>query len=95
MSLTLQHQRPLAQIAFFVLFVLTPVFDLFRYDLTRNHAYFLTMEWHLGIDDFIAGRIGALHAAGSQFATGEGICSEAISANCGCAHVNVFLQIKA
>lgn len=65
MQSRLQKQRLLAQMAFFVLFVITPVFDLFRYDLTRSHAYFLTMEWHLGIDDFIAGRIGALQAAGN------------------------------
>ena len=47
--------RVLAQIAFFALFALTPVFDLFRYDLTERHAYFLTRPWHLGIDDLIAG----------------------------------------
>ena len=51
----LQTRRVLAQIAFFALFALTPVFDLFRYDLVANHAWFLTRPWHLGIDDLLAG----------------------------------------
>ncbi len=58
-----QAWRLLAQMGFFTLFVLTPVFDLFRYDLGRGHAYFLGHEWHLGIDDFLAGRIAAGQAA--------------------------------
>ena len=51
----LQRARLLAQMAFFTLFAVTPIFDLFRYDLTERHAYFLTMPWHLGIDELIAG----------------------------------------
>ena len=51
----LQRTRVLAQIGFFALFTLTPLFDLFRYDLTQKHAYFLTYPWHLGIDELIAG----------------------------------------
>jgi polyferredoxin len=58
-----QAWRIAAQMGFFSLFVLTPVFDLLRYDLPRGHAYFLGIEWHLGIDDFLAGRIGAGQAA--------------------------------
>jgi len=58
-----QAWRLLAQAGFFTLFVLTPLFDLFRYDLTRGHAYFLGVEWHLGIDAFLAGQIGAGQAA--------------------------------
>ena len=60
-----QFWRLLAQMAFFAIFVLTPVFDVLRYDLTRGHAYFLGMEWHLGIDAFLNGQIGALAAAGN------------------------------
>lgn len=59
----LQRYRVLAQIGFFALFALTPVFDLLRYDLTEKHAYFLTFQWHLGIDDLIAGRVDARTAA--------------------------------
>ncbi|MBI2277326.1 MAG: 4Fe-4S binding protein [Dechloromonas sp.] len=51
----LQRYRALTQIGFFALFTLTPIFDLFRYDLVANHAYFLTLPWHLGIDDLLAG----------------------------------------
>lgn len=51
----LQRYRALTQIGFFALFTLTPIFDLFRYDLVANHAYFLTRPWHLGIDDLLAG----------------------------------------
>jgi hypothetical protein len=32
----LQRYRVLAQIGFFALFTLTPIFDLFRYDLTEK-----------------------------------------------------------
>ena len=59
----LQRYRVLAQIGFFALFTLTPIFDLFRYDLTEKHAYFLTYQWHLGIDDLIAGRVDPQTAA--------------------------------
>ena len=59
----LQRYRVLAQIGFFALFTLTPIFDLLRYDLTEKHAYFLTIPWHLGIDDLIAGRVTAGTAA--------------------------------
>lgn len=55
-----QHWRLLAQMGFFILFVLAPVFDLFRYDLTAGHAILLGFDWRLGIDDFMAGRITAL-----------------------------------
>ncbi len=55
----LQRYRLLAQMGFFALFTLTPIFDLLRYDLTEKHAYFLTYQWHLGIDDLIAGRVDA------------------------------------
>lgn len=51
----LQGARLLAQMGFFALFTVTPIFDLFRYDLTEKHAYFLTLPWHLGIDELIAG----------------------------------------
>lgn len=61
----LQRTRLLTQMAFFVLFAVTPVFDLLRYDLTQGHAWFLTFEWHVGIDDFVAGAISPLAAAGN------------------------------
>lgn len=57
-----QKKRIAFQIGFFALFVLAPVFDLFRYDLDAGHAWLLGMEWRLGLDDFLAGHIGALEA---------------------------------
>lgn len=61
----LQRWRALTQIGFFVLFALTPIFDLLRYDLTAGHAYFLTLQWHLGIDALIADEVSAGAAAGN------------------------------
>jgi polyferredoxin len=58
----LQRLRLWAQIGFFVLFVMAPVFDLLRYDLTRGHAYLLGFEWRLGLDDYFAGRISGTEA---------------------------------
>lgn len=52
-----QRLRLMAQMGFFVLFVLAPVFDLLRYDLVAGHAWFLGMEWRAGLDDYSAGRI--------------------------------------
>ena len=65
MSTPLQRQRLLAQMGFFILFAVTPVFDLLRYDLTQGHAYFLTLDWRIGMDDFINGRATPLQAAGN------------------------------
>ena len=54
-----QRTRLAWQMGFFVLFVVAPLFDLLRFDLVAGHAYFLGMPWHIGIDEFVAGRIGA------------------------------------
>lgn len=51
--------RLLCQVAFFVLFVMAPVFDVLRYDLGAQHLILFGEPWRLGIDDFIAGRITA------------------------------------
>ena len=58
----IQRSRLFAQMGFFILFTITPIFDLLRFDLTASHAYFLTFEWHVGIDDFIAGNVSPLTA---------------------------------
>ena len=50
------------QAAFFVLFALAPVFDILRFDLNQGHAYLLGFPWRLGIDEFLAGRIGPVEA---------------------------------
>ena len=58
----LQRWRLWTQIGFFVLFVVAPVFDLFRYDLTRGHAFLLGFEWRLGLDDYFAGKVSGREA---------------------------------
>jgi polyferredoxin len=63
----IQRTRLVARAAFFALFVFAPVVDLLRYDLVAGHAWILGMEWRLGLDDFLAGRIGAMEAAGNLF----------------------------
>lgn len=59
----LQRQRRLVQGAFFTLFVLAPVFDLFRLDLHLGHFIFFGMNWTLGLDALIAGEISPLEAS--------------------------------
>lgn len=58
-----QRNRLLTQAGFFMLFLLAPVFDLFRLDLNLKHFFFLGMHWTLGLDDFVAGKIDATQAA--------------------------------
>ncbi len=60
-----QRLRLVFQVGFFALFVLAPVFNLFRYDLDADHAWLLGMEWRLGLDPFLAGQASALEAAGN------------------------------
>jgi polyferredoxin len=57
-----QNQRLLWQAGFFVLFILAPIFNLFRFDLIQGHAWLLGMPWRLGLDGFLAGRIPPLSA---------------------------------
>ena len=59
----LQKRRFWFQTGFFALFVLAPPLDLFRFDLTQNHFFFLGQHWTLGLDAFIAGEIGPGEAA--------------------------------
>lgn len=51
----LQRWRRVTQAAFFLLFVLAPPFDLFRFDLTQGHAVILGHDWRLGIDQVASG----------------------------------------
>ena len=58
----LQARRHWLQAGFFLLFVLAPVLDLFRYDLTLGHFILLGRPWTLGLDALIAGTITPLQA---------------------------------
>ena len=46
----LQHQRLIWRSGFFLLFILAPILDIFRFDLNENHLFFLTQPWLLGIN---------------------------------------------
>jgi polyferredoxin len=49
--LVLQRLRWFTRTAFFVLFCVAPIFNLFRYDLSEGHFYLLTFHWSIGIGE--------------------------------------------
>ena len=61
--MTLQRKRFLFQAGFFLLFVLAPVLDIFRFDLNLKHFIFFRHAWTLGLDPLLAGEIGPGQAA--------------------------------
>ncbi|RRQ21734.1 4Fe-4S binding protein [Thiohalobacter thiocyanaticus] len=58
-----QRRRALTQVGFFVLFILAPPLDIFRFDLTLGHFILFGQPWTLGIDEFREGLIGPGQAA--------------------------------
>jgi len=67
---SLQRKRAWFQIGFFALFIMAPILDLFRIDLTQGHAILLGREWTLGIDEFLTGRAGIGDATVNLFLRG-------------------------
>lgn len=63
LGLSVQRWRQLTQAGFFLLFILAPVFDIFRLDLNLKHFIFFGLDWTLGLDDFLAGRASAAQAS--------------------------------
>ena len=63
MGTPLQRSRAIFQVGFFALFVLAPVLDILRLDLTQGHFILLGWNWTLGLDGFIAGEDGPGTAA--------------------------------
>lgn len=57
-----QTRRRLWQAGFFALFVLAPVLDLFRFDLTLGHFILFGQPWTLGLDPLLAGTATPLEA---------------------------------
>ncbi|RRC96963.1 4Fe-4S binding protein [Amphritea balenae] len=53
-----QLYRNLSRTAFFILFLLAPISDLFRYDLTLGHFILFGQPLGLGIDQAVAGVTG-------------------------------------
>ncbi|HJV83543.1 4Fe-4S binding protein [Noviherbaspirillum sp.] len=62
-GIRVQRWRQLTQTAFFLLFIFSPVFDIFRLDLNVKHFIFFGLDWTLGLDDFLAGRASAAQAS--------------------------------
>lgn len=62
MTNKLQHYRRWTQSGFFILFVLAPVFDLFRFDLNQGHFYLLGQPWTLGLQPLQQGLISPTDA---------------------------------
>jgi polyferredoxin len=62
-----QTKRLYWRSAFFLLFVLAPPLDLFRFDLTLNHFILLGHPWVLGTAEYQAGQIGPLEMAWNMF----------------------------
>lgn len=56
----LQALRLITRGAFFLLFVLAPVFDLLRYDLISQNFIFIRHNWYIGIDAFRLNQINSL-----------------------------------
>ncbi len=64
MQLTrIQGWRTLTQTGFFVLFVVAPPLDIFRYDLTLGHFILLGQDWTLNLESLQHGRGSAAEAA--------------------------------
>jgi len=58
--MTVQQKRLIFRSTFFLLFILAPPLDLFRFDLTQNYFIFLRHPWTLGMDEFQTGQIDAM-----------------------------------
>lgn len=63
LGLPVQTWRQITQAGFFILFIVSPIFNLFRLDLHLGHFIFFGLDWTLGLDDFSAGKMSAAQAA--------------------------------
>jgi ferredoxin-type protein NapH len=59
----LQKLRNATQAGFFLLFIIAPALNLFRFDLNETQLWFLGMRWSLGIDALARGEITATQAS--------------------------------
>ncbi len=62
-----QLKRFWFQAGFFVLFIIAPVFNIFRYDLNAGHFFFLGFHWTLGLEQFQLGLMSPAIAALNLF----------------------------
>ena len=63
----MQTQRLIWRSAFFVLFILAPPLNIFRFDLTLNHFILLWHPWTLGTEAFQQGEISTLEMTLNMF----------------------------
>jgi polyferredoxin len=59
----LQDRRSWLRAGFFILFVLAPPLDIFRFDLTLGHLIVFGQPWTLGLDAVQRGEISSMEAA--------------------------------
>ncbi|MFP3874732.1 MAG: 4Fe-4S binding protein [Thiohalophilus sp.] len=57
-----QRKRRLYQVGFFALFILAPVFDIFRVDLTLGHLILFGQDWTLGLAGWKSGELSTAQA---------------------------------
>ena len=62
-NLDLQTRRRIGQVGFFLLFLLAPALNLFRFDLTETQLWVLGRPWSLGIDALIRHEVSPAQAA--------------------------------
>ncbi|MBT8126812.1 MAG: 4Fe-4S binding protein [Gammaproteobacteria bacterium] len=62
-KMTTQRWRTLTQTGFFVLFIVAPPLDIFRYDLTLGHFILFKQDWRLNLDALQHGQGSAVEAA--------------------------------
>ncbi len=62
-----QQKRLIWRSGFFLLFILAPPLDLFRFDLIQNHFILLRHPWTLGIEAFQSGQISPAEMAWNMF----------------------------
>ena len=58
----LQKKRLISRSLFFALFVLAPLLDIFRFDLTLNHFILFGQPWTLGFSELQSGEAGSFEA---------------------------------
>ncbi|RTZ58266.1 MAG: 4Fe-4S binding protein [Gammaproteobacteria bacterium] len=67
---SVQTQRLLWRAGFFILFILAPPLDIFRFDIPANHFVILGHAWTLGASDFAHGDKGVIPTASNMFLRG-------------------------
>ncbi len=63
MTKQLQIRRRVFQALFFILFIVAPVLNIFRIDITRSQVILFGHEWHLGIANLIDGTVSGMDGA--------------------------------